>query len=220
MEGVNSRFLPTLQFGWLHFYFDIPAPPNQPVLAICWFPSWLVPVVVEQHLWVSLELTALCCINDLSSPTVTIPCSGEVSFPGWFPSFLSNSEKCSTHKKHGGMRCSHVLLQSWGASGGLSSFSFLFPPVTSGTNWPCPSNQRNVRLARGSKYISWQQDKSKSTEKFMQREYFLYIQLCLVLRCPYQSNYCMGDADWLEEPVHSGSVMESGRSSASWSGRR
>lgn len=96
----------------------------------------------------------------------------------------------------------------------------IFSPVTIGTNWPCPCNQRNVRLARGSKYISWQQDKSKSTEKFLQREYFLCIQLCLVLRCPYQSNYCMGDADWLEEPVHSGSVMESGRSSASWGGRR
>ncbi|KAM9620336.1 uncharacterized protein ACIBXB_019921 isoform 2-T3 [Morphnus guianensis] len=30
----------------------------------------------------------------------------------------------------------------------------------------------------------------------------------------------MGDAAWLEEPVHSGSVMESVRSSASWCGRR
>ncbi|KAL2301759.1 hypothetical protein Nmel_011155, partial [Mimus melanotis] len=38
-------------------------------------------------------------------------------------------------------------------------------------------------------------------------------------RCPYQSNYSVGDGEWLEEPVHSGSVMEPVSSSASWGAR-
>lgn len=169
-RGVNSCFLATLQFGWPYCCFlkFLPHPTSQVWLCADSY-NHLLLLVMD---WPVFHPGAPCIVLFQWSQAVSL---WKSMFARWVflpvsfqPMKVRLSQKVA---EQGG----HMQLQSCCALKGFSSFSVplaAVSPVTIGTNCLCPSNQRNVKLARGPKYISWQQDKSKSTEKFMQREYF------------------------------------------------
>lgn len=107
--------------------------------------------------WSSLH----CVAQMISSRTVVcrdIPCSGEARLEDGSP---RPSQTSAVWLSQGGwwrrvVSCAVAKLMCWR---GPSSFSAPLIAIFRVTNCPCPSNQRNMKLARGPKYISWQQDK-------------------------------------------------------------